>query len=156
MLGCALWAKQSIRYDKFRIVSAGSMTKELKSYMAFHVLGCGNYSLKVVKKSCVVLWGLYRAFWSLNLFAGPITYCKLLFCLLSPFKILHMVYIKMILDYNEFIEKILFKVILQFSDIIRDANFYGLPIVTMENYKNFQSFMDYGKLKFFFGNFFKK
>ena len=40
--------------------------------------------------------------------------------------------------------------------IVRDANFYGLPIVTTENCKNFQFATDYGKLKFFYGEFFKK
>ena len=31
----------------------------------------------------------------------------------------------------------------------RDANFYGLPVVTTENCKNFQFSTDYGKLEFF-------
>ena len=31
----------------------------------------------------------------------------------------------------------------------RDANFYGLPVVTMENCKNFDFSTDYGKLEFF-------
>ena len=35
---------------------------------------------------------------------------------------------------------------------IRDTNFYGLPIVTMENCKHFQFATDYGKLEFFYGN----
>ena len=34
----------------------------------------------------------------------------------------------------------------------RDANFYGLPVVTKENCKNFQFATDYGKLEFFYGN----
>ena len=37
----------------------------------------------------------------------------------------------------------------------RDANFYGLPVVTTEVLKNFQFSTDYGKLEFFYGNFFK-
>ena len=36
------------------------------------------------------------------------------------------------------------------------ANFYGLLVVTMENCKNFQLSVDYGKLEFFYGNFLKK
>ena len=39
---------------------------------------------------------------------------------------------------------------------LRDANFYGLPVVTTENCKNFQFSTDYGKLLFFYGNFLKK
>ena len=39
---------------------------------------------------------------------------------------------------------------------IRDANFYGLSVVTIENCKNFQFATDYEKLEFFYGNFFKK
>ena len=35
----------------------------------------------------------------------------------------------------------------------RNAIFYGLPVVTTENYKNFQFSTDYGKLEFFYGNF---
>ena len=31
----------------------------------------------------------------------------------------------------------------------RDANFYGLPVVTAKNCKNFQFSTDYGKLEFF-------
>ena len=38
----------------------------------------------------------------------------------------------------------------------RDANFYGLPVVTTENCKNFQFSTDYGKREFFYGNFLKK
>ena len=37
----------------------------------------------------------------------------------------------------------------------RDANLYGLPLVTTENCKNFQFSTDYGKLEFFYGNFLK-
>ena len=39
--------------------------------------------------------------------------------------------------------------ILNFLHIIaisRDANFYGLPVVTTENFKNFQFSTDYEKL----------
>ena len=39
--------------------------------------------------------------------------------------------------------------------LIRDANFYGLPVVTMENCDNFQFSTDYGKVLFFYGNFLK-
>ena len=38
----------------------------------------------------------------------------------------------------------------------RDANFYGLPVFTTENCKNFQFSADYGKLEFFYGNVLKK
>ena len=37
----------------------------------------------------------------------------------------------------------------------RDANVYGLPVVTTENCKNFQFSTDYGKHEFFYENFFK-
>ena len=37
----------------------------------------------------------------------------------------------------------------------RDANFYGLPVVTTENLKNFQFSTDYGKL-IFLREFFRK
>ena len=41
-------------------------------------------------------------------------------------------------------------------DQSRDVNFYGLPVATMENCKNFQFSTDYGKHEFFYGNFQKK
>ena len=39
---------------------------------------------------------------------------------------------------------------------IRDANFYGLPVVTTENCEGFQFSTDYGKLEFFYRKFIKK
>ena len=42
------------------------------------------------------------------------------------------------------------------THIYRDANFYGLPVVTTENCKNFQFSTDYGKLEFYYGDFFLK
>ena len=38
----------------------------------------------------------------------------------------------------------------------RDANFYGLPVVTTENCKKCQFSTDYGKLEFFYRIFSKK
>ena len=39
-----------------------------------------------------------------------------------------------------------------YGHMFRDANFYGLPVVTTENCKKFQFATDYGKLEFFYGN----
>ena len=40
--------------------------------------------------------------------------------------------------------------------LTRDANFYGLPVVTTENCKKIQFSTDYGKLEIFYGDFLKK
>ena len=57
---------------------------------------------------------------------------------------------------NKFGFKNSFKIYFLYDSCLnfRDANFYGLPIVTMENWKNFQFSTVYGKLKFLYGNFF--
>ena len=53
-------------------------------------------------------------------------------------------------------ESKVFNVIIKIIILYRDANFYGLLVVTTENCKNFQFSMDYGKLGIFLREFKKK